>query len=411
MLFLLAVLSLTASQSAAYQDPVGPTQPWGLRIAYGASPSTSMSFIWSTRQPVEGATITATSAATGAVARAPAAPRVFTDSNNTQYIYNATLTGLEPGASYSYVVGNASELSPARSFSLAPISPAGPWGAGRDYPVLAIYGDLGVDANAKKTLPLLYADVDAGRFDVALHVGDIAYDLQSASGSSGDAFVVSIEPFASRVPNHLCPGNHESFGNLLDGDFLQYRRRFDIMPGGAEVRKAQSIFHSFNVGLLHVIMFSSEAFFDVGPFSLLLLPEMFAFVEADLAAVNRTETPWIISMAHQPMYCSRNDDNDDCHSLVSLMRDGLLGQFGFEELINRYGVEMHFGAHEHAYERNYPVFQYKWANITGPAAYVDFNATVQMISGAAGCPENTDPWVPGAANAFSAFRAADYGCE
>jgi len=46
-------------------------------------------------------------------------------------------------------------------------------------------------------------------------------------------------------------------------------------------------------------------------------------------------------MAHQPMYCSRNDDNDDCHSLVSLMRDGVLGQFGFEELINRYGVEMH----------------------------------------------------------------------
>jgi len=100
-----------------------------------------------------------------------------------------------------------------------------------------------------------------------------------------DTFVVNIEPFASRVPNHFCPGNHE---NYLD--FLQYRRRFDIMPGGAEVRKAHSVFHSFNVGLVHVIMFSSEAFFDVGSYSLLLLPEMFAFVEADLAAVNRTET-------------------------------------------------------------------------------------------------------------------------
>jgi hypothetical protein len=67
-------------------------------------------------------------------------------------------------------------------------------------------------------------------------------------------------------------------------------------------------------------------------------------------------------------------------------------------------------AHEHAYERNYPVYQLEWNGKTGPAAYVDFNHTVQMISGAAGCPENTDPWQANAtANAFSAFRAADYG--
>ena len=109
------------------------------------------------------------------------------------------------------------------------------------------------------------------------------------------------------------------------------------------------------------------------------------------------------------MYCSPNDDNDDCHSLVSLMRDGVLGQYGFEELINRYGVEMHFGAHEHSYERNYPVYQYEWdASVTGQAAYVDFNKTIHIITGAAGCPENTDPW-QNTSNPFSAYRIADYG--
>ena len=41
---------------------------------------------------------------------------------------------------------------------------------------------------------------------------------------------------------------------------------------------------------------------------------------------------------------------------------------------------------------------------------MDFNHTVHFISGAAGCPENTDPWkANNTANAFSAFRAADYG--
>jgi hypothetical protein len=113
-------------------------------------------------------------------------------------------------------------------------------------------------------------------------------------------------------------------------------------------------------------------------------------------------------MAHQPMYCSPNDDNDDCHSLLSLMRDGVLGEFGFEKLINAYGVEVHLGAHEHAYERNYPVFQMQWSGETGPAAYVDFNKTVHILTGAAGCPENTDVW-QNSANAFSAFRVAVMG--
>jgi hypothetical protein len=77
------------------------------------------------------------------------------------------------------------------------------------------------------------------------------------------------------------------------------------MPGDATVRNFQSCFHSFNAGLVHVVMFSSEAFFNVGEFSLLMLPEQFAWVEKDLQAVNRSETPWIITMAHQPMYCSQ----------------------------------------------------------------------------------------------------------
>jgi len=119
-------------------------------------------------------------------------------------------------------------------------------------------------------------------------------DLQTNNGTSGDAFVVQMEPLAGAIPVHFCPGNHEDAN-----DFSQYRARFNLMPGGAEVRKAQSIFHSFNVGLVHVIMFSSEVFFTVGEYSLLLLPEQFAYVEADLKAVDRNVTPWIITMAHQ----------------------------------------------------------------------------------------------------------------
>jgi hypothetical protein len=43
---------------------------------------------------------------------------------------------------------------------------------------------------------------------------------------------------------------------------------------------------------------------------------------------------------------------------------------------------------EHAYERFYPVYQSAWnASRTGAAAYVDYDAPVNVLTGAAGCPE------------------------
>lgn len=206
--------------------------------------------------------------------------------------------------------------------------------------------------------------------------------------------MVGIEPMAATVPYHTCPGNHED-----DSDFLQvrtvelivpgthaihlntlalpwpqYRSRFAHMPRGTANTTANSTYHSFNVGLFHVVMFSSEAYFTLSPHGMLLLPDQYAWLEADLAAVDRAVTPWVVTMAHQPAYCSPNDDDDDCHSVVSLVRDGILGAFGLEALLLKYGVEIHFGAHEHALERTYPVGpSYAWdTNRTGPGAYVDF---------------------------------------
>lgn len=83
------------------------------------------------------------------------------------------------------------------------------------------------------------------------------------------------------------------------------------MPGGLAVRHGNSAFHSFNLGPLHVVMFSSEAYFYLSPHGLPMLPEAFAWLEADLAGLNRTATPWVAVMAHRPLYCSPNDDQDE----------------------------------------------------------------------------------------------------
>jgi len=193
-------------------------------------------------------------------------------------------------------------------------------------------------------------------------------------------------------------------------DFYQYRMRLGAaMPraAGAPSAGGNGTFHSFNIGLLHVALVSSEVYFSVQPHSVGLMLEQAEWLEADLKAVDRAATPFVVLGLHQPFYCSPNDDQDDCHQIASLVRIGL------EKIIYQGGVDVVFQAHEHSLEVNYPVglggVPFKWdSSRTGPGAFVDYKAPIHILTGAAGCPENQDPWQH-TANPFSALRINDYG--
>ena len=208
MFLLLQLLSVLTTTTAT--DPVGPFLPWGIHMAFGNDPTTSMSFMWSTRMPTRSSTVLVTSVETGKNSSFVGTSFVYNDSNNIQTIHTTNLTGLEPGGHYTYTVGDEDgNRSSILTFNLHPVNGSF-WGNKRDYPVITIYGDMGVAINAHKSLPLLYQDVADEKMDVILHIGDLAYDLQSQNGASGDAFVVETEPLASRIPIHYCPGNHVS---------------------------------------------------------------------------------------------------------------------------------------------------------------------------------------------------------
>ena len=72
-----------------------------------------------------------------------------------------------------------------------------------------------------------------------------------------------------------------------------------------------------------------------------------------------------------------------------------------------YGVDLEIWAHEHTYERMYPVYNRTVFNGTTDP-YVDPTAPVHVVTGSAGCQENTDTFVvnPGP---WSAFRSSNYG--
>ncbi|KAF5277847.1 hypothetical protein FQR65_LT15910 [Abscondita terminalis] len=325
---------------------------------------------------------------------------------HTQYIHRVKLTDLLPRSIYGnssiyflanvmtkvlvYHVGSDLGWSDEFWFRTPPVVET--W-----QPSLAIFGDLGFE-NAQ-SLARLQKDTHAGMYDAILHVGDFAYDMDTHNGKIGDAFMRQIEPIAAYIPYMTCTGNHEENYN-----FSHYKSRFN-MPGDNE-----NLMFSFNMGPLHIISLTTEFYYFLN-YGLKSLVYQYEWLENDLKEAtdpkNRTERPWIIAMGHRPMYCS-NTDPSDCSGNETRTRVGIYGMFGLEKLFYDYKVDVLVWAHEHSYERLWPMYDFKIFNGSLAQPYVNPKAPVHIVTGSAGCDEehshfnNTAPY-------WSAFRSTDYG--
>ncbi|XP_046665735.1 acid phosphatase type 7 isoform X2 [Homalodisca vitripennis] len=331
----------------------------------------------------------------GLVLRATGNTTTFVDGGTlkrVQYIHRVTLNKLLPKTHYIYHCGSDLGWSPVFYFNSLPV--------GTDWsPRLAVYGDLGND-NAQ-SLPRLQEETVKNRYDMFLHVGDFAYDMYQENGEIGNEFMRQIEPIAAYAPYMVAVGNHEERYN-----FSHYSERFS-MP-----RTKDNMFYSFNLGPAHFIGFSTEAYYFLN-YGIKQVVLQYQWLEDDLKEAtkpeNRAKRPWIITFGHRPMYCS-DDDKDDCLNDESLIRSGLpiVKWFGLEDLFYKYGVDLEIWAHEHSYERLWPVYNHKVYNGSWDEPYRNPGAPVHIITGSAGCEEKTDPFIPHPRD-WSAFRTSDYG--
>jgi hypothetical protein len=212
-------------------------------------------------------------------------------------------------------------------------------------------------------------------------IADFAYDLRDNGGINGDTFMNRIQgmrladgtrgSLATAMPYLTGVGNHE-IGN---GSFVQYRNRFN-MPR-SDIDDGYTMWWSMDVGGLHIITLSSEVYFarpqDVAT--------QLAWLKADLAAANanRDTVPWVMTHFHRPSWCS-NLDGDDCTKPGSVVRAGL-----WETLVAG-GVDLVLGAHEHSYERMWPVGG-TWEEPLIQYNYTDPQYPVNIVTGFAGCNE------------------------
>uniref|UniRef100_A0A915PRR4 Purple acid phosphatase n=1 Tax=Setaria digitata TaxID=48799 RepID=A0A915PRR4_9BILA len=321
-----------------------------------------------------------------------------------RYIHRILLHDLIPGAIYQYHVGSEYGWSPVYRFKALEDK------ANSKY-IYAVYGDLG-SVNAR-SLGKIQQQAQRSLIDIVLHVvneaeqkqmkviiysGDMAYNLDSDDGRLGDQFGRQIEPVAAYVPYMMVVGNHEQAYN-----FSHYVNRY-TMPNSEH-----NFFYSFDLGAAHFIAISTE-FYYFTKYGLMQIANQWKWLIEDLerASKNRERYPWIITLGHRPMYCS-NYDSDDCTKYESRIRSGLpiTHAYGLEKLFYTYGVDLEIWAHEHSYERMWPLYNRTVYNGTGEP-YVDPPAPVHIISGSAGCQEYTDPFVPHP-SPWSAFRSSNYG--
>ena len=301
---------------------------------------------------------------------------------NTNQVY---LSGLRPDTVYNYRI--KSELYEEYSTSLFSSN----WFSFKTLPTVnqstsspkvAFFGNMGLYNNEMASLELLKKMASNREMDVVVHIGDMAYDLETNEGKRGDEFMNAVQLIASQISYQVVAGDHE---NQKDLSYKQYTNRFRMMD--SKTGKINNFFYSFNVGLIHFVGLNTQYHIDN---QIDKMEEQYQWLEQDLAEANenRETRPWIVALMHHQIYCQNEhchycNDCRDCrdYKMLQLLRQGT----DLEELFYRYGVDVVAASHDRVYQRTVPIFKnVECKSLNKEDPYDQPQGPVHVTSGAAG---------------------------
>jgi hypothetical protein len=290
-------------------------------------------------------------------------------------IHHTTLTGLNPATTYYYQVGQAGALSQVYSFKSNP-------GVGPIFPYTTAYiADVGENNNANQTITNLLARMN--NFDSVVINGDIAY--ASGCESTGcvvwDAFQRMVQPVTASKSFSVNLGNHECYDTANGITAISARYRYAGMPYPAGSQD-DVFYFSWEAGPIHYISVSS--FFPDGYGANSRLTQ---WLQKDLAAIDRSKTPFVLVTLHAPWYNSNTEHQGDGEAM----------RVALEPMLLAAGVNAVFAGHVHAAEFSAPVAN----NQVDPAGITHFN----IGDGGASLYKK---WIKNPAS-WSLFRDATWG--
>ncbi|GAA5934997.1 hypothetical protein JCM10213_000614 [Rhodosporidiobolus nylandii] len=279
-----------------------------------------------------------------------------------------------------------------------------------------------LEANETNTIQSLLALKDT--YDLMIHVGDIGYSdyflKESTQGyfgtdnastqptreqvaehyeSMSEQFFDQMRPITAEKPWMVSPGNHEA--NCDNGGVTDKRANITYtsdycllgqenftwfgehykMPS-YESGGRGNFWYSYDNGLAHYISLQTETDLGgdlVGPIEDVNGPfgrhnEQIDWLKADLAAVDRTLTPWVVVLLHRPWYTSVSPPTWPAW------------QEAFEQVFYDNEVDVYFTGHVHTYERFKPMFN----GTVDPKGYNDPRAPWPVLVGNGGHYDGLD---------------------
>ncbi|KAL8531334.1 hypothetical protein ACS0TY_008093 [Phlomoides rotata] len=327
------------------------------------------------------------------------------------YIHSVVLTPLNPSTSYSYTYGSDS-VGWSDEITLK-TPPAG----GSDELNFLAYGDMGkapldssqehyIQPGSVSVAKAMAGEVSSGNVDSIFHIGDISY----ATGFlvEWDYFLHLITPLASKVPYMTAIGNHER-------DYFGSGSVYMLPDSGGECGVPYETYfpmptlsrdkpwYSIEQGSVHFTVISTEHDWTLNS-------EQYEWMKKDMAAVNRTRTPWLIFTGHRPMYSS----NPGFVLLPSVDPDFV---DAVEPLLLSNKVDLALFGHVHNYERTCAVYKneclglpVKDGNGTDTYYNANYTAPLHLVIGMAGFelhdfPQNDNSWSLVRISEFGYIRA------
>ncbi|KAJ1434429.1 Metallo-dependent phosphatase-like protein [Ochromonadaceae sp. CCMP2298] len=310
------------------------------------------------------------------------------DAYTSPMLFKATLDGLEVGNKvYYYSCGSeALGYSAVEAFKSHP-------GVGVEDVTFYIYGDVGQTDNSADTMRELVAKerLLGGLSGGVISAGDLSY----ANGDEPlwDSFgqLRQNASASNRIPTMTTLGNHEWFDDSHYA-FTAYLARFDNPP--AATTGQRELYYSNDIGLVHWVMVAGYCTemrsTSTQPCLAQGSPQM-KWLQADLAGVDRSKTPWVVVVFHQPYMNSNTAHN--------MAVEGHPMQKAIEDTLYEYKVDLVFSGHVHAYERSCAVYQYKCT--PGAPTYITIGDGGNLEGLATGWIEPQPEW--------SNYRLASYG--
>ncbi len=179
---------------------------------------------------------------------------------------------------------------------------------------IAAVGDWACNDNSQNTLK----NIVSKKPELIIALGDLSYQR------TAECWFDIISPVDNIT--RIVRGDHDN-----DFRMSQYMQHFNMSKE----------FYSFNNGNIHFLIMSTEIPYELGS-------EQYEFVKSDLENASTNSTiDWIITAYHQPAYISQNDCKG-CSPRVTLREL-------YHPLFDKYNVDLVLQAHNHNYERSYPI--------------------------------------------------------